>query len=217
MKIYIEQDDVKLSFERAQELDYQTLFKAYQMVTGSDEILEDLSQKEPENTGLVYKIDTKKLAEIEPVNIKAAADKLSAKFSGSTVVSRKPNEKVDADLQCPFCGCAKRWKVPPYFTFMNRPDCQGPIFLSWATGVKGELDDNGFYFRADSPMKFKEQTDEFEDSSRAKVIFDKGMFKLLDIRTEKEVWDNLFDCIENCNVYIQGNIYENKELLEENK
>ena len=46
---------------------------------------------------------------------------------------------------------------------MNCPDCQGSIFLSWATGVKGELDDNGFYFRGDSPMKFKEQTDEFED------------------------------------------------------
>ena len=57
--------------------------------------------------------------------------------------------------------------------------------------------------------------DEFEDSGRAKVIFDKGMFKLLDIRTGKEVWDNLFDCIENCNVYLQGNIYENPELLEE--
>ena len=45
MKIYIEQDDIKLNFERAQGLDYQTLFKAYQMVTGSDEILEDLSQR----------------------------------------------------------------------------------------------------------------------------------------------------------------------------
>ncbi len=56
--------------------------------------------------------------------------------------------------------------------------------------------------------------DEFEDSGTAKIIFDKGMFKLLDIRTEKEVWDNLFDCIENCNVFIQGNIYENQELLE---
>lgn len=56
--------------------------------------------------------------------------------------------------------------------------------------------------------------DEFEDSGRAKIIFDKGMFKLLDIRTEKEVWDNLFDCIENCNVFLQGNIYENKELLD---
>lgn len=163
MKIYIEQDDVKLSFERAQELDYQTLFKAYQIVTGSDEILEDLSRKEPENTGTVFKIDTEKLAEIEPVNIKEAADKLATKFSGSTVVSQKPNEKVDVDLQCPFCGCAKRWKVPSYFTFMSCPDCRGSIFLSWATGVKGELDENGFYFRADSPMKFKEQTDEFED------------------------------------------------------
>ena len=163
MKIYIEQDDVKLSFERAQELDYQTLFKAYQMVTGSDEILEDLSQKEPENAGSVLKIDAEKLAEIDPVNIKATTDKLSAKFSRGTEVSQKPSEKVDVDLQCLFCGCAKRWKVPSYYKFMNCPDCQGSIFLSWATGVKDELDENGFYFKADSPMKFKEQTDEFED------------------------------------------------------
>lgn len=57
--------------------------------------------------------------------------------------------------------------------------------------------------------------DEFEDSGSAKIVFDKGMFKLLDIRTGKEVWNNLFDCIENCNVYLQGNIYENPELLED--
>lgn len=56
--------------------------------------------------------------------------------------------------------------------------------------------------------------DEFEDSGRAKIVFDKGMFKLLDICTEKEVWDNLFDCNENCDIYITGNIYENPELLE---
>ena len=163
MKIYIEQDDIKLSFERVQELDYKTLFKAYQMVTGSDEILEDLSRKEPENAEADLKIEAKKLAEIDPVDIKATKDKLSAKFSRGTEVSQKPSEKVDVDLQCPFCGCAKRWKVPPYFKFMNCPDCQGSIFLSWATGVKDELDENGFYFKADSPMKFKEYTDEFED------------------------------------------------------
>lgn len=57
--------------------------------------------------------------------------------------------------------------------------------------------------------------DEFEDSGRAKVIFDKGMFKLLDICKEKEVWDSLSDCIENCDVFLQGNIYENPEILEE--
>lgn len=57
--------------------------------------------------------------------------------------------------------------------------------------------------------------DGFEDSGRAKIVFKKGMFKLLDVRTGKEVWDNLFDCIENCNVFLQGNIYENPELLED--
>lgn len=56
--------------------------------------------------------------------------------------------------------------------------------------------------------------DGFEDSGTAKIIFDKGMFKLLDVRTGEEVWDNLFDCIENCNIFLQGNIYENPELLE---
>ena len=153
---------MKLSFERAQELDYRTLFKAYQMVTGSDEILEDLSRKKTENTETVLKMDVQNSDEINPVNIKATTEKLSEKFSESTAVSSKPSEKVDVDLQCPFCGCAKRWKVPSYFKFINCPDCQGSIFLSWATGVKGELDENGFYFRADSPMKFKEQADEFE-------------------------------------------------------
>ena len=57
--------------------------------------------------------------------------------------------------------------------------------------------------------------DEFEDSGSAKIVYDKGMFKLLDIRTEKEVWDNLFNCIENCNVFLQGNIFENRELSED--
>ena len=56
--------------------------------------------------------------------------------------------------------------------------------------------------------------DEFEDSGKAKIIFKDGMFKLIDIKTGNEVWNNLFDCIENCNVYLLGNIYENPELLE---
>ena len=59
--------------------------------------------------------------------------------------------------------------------------------------------------------------DGFEDSGSAKIIFDNGMFKLLDIYTEKEVRNNLFDCDENCDIYIQGNIYENPELLEVTK
>ena len=87
------------------------------------------------------------------------------------------------------------------------------VILMQSTGLKDDLDKEIF----EGDVILWTYWDEFEDSGRAKIIFDKGMFKLLDIHTEKEVWDSLSDCIENCNVFLQGNIYENPELLEENE
>lgn len=80
-----------------------------------------------------------------------------------------------------------------------------------STGLRDELGEELF----EGDVILWSYWDEFEDSGRAKIIFDKGIFKLLDIHTEKEVWDSLSDCIENCNVFLQGNIYENRELLED--
>lgn len=85
------------------------------------------------------------------------------------------------------------------------------VILMQSTGLKDESDKELF---VDDVILWT-YWDEFEDSGRAKIVFDKGMFKLLDIRTGKDVWDNLFDCLENCNVYLQGNVHENPELLEE--
>ena len=85
------------------------------------------------------------------------------------------------------------------------------LVIMQSTGLKDEFDKELF----EGDIIEWSYWDEFEDSGTAKIIFDKGMFKLLDVRTEKSVWDNLFDCIENCNVFLQGNIYENRELLEE--
>ena len=87
------------------------------------------------------------------------------------------------------------------------------IHLMQSTGLSDELGKELF----EGDIILWTYWDEFEDSGSAKIVFDKGMFKLLDVRTEKSVWDNLFDCIENCNVFLQGNIYENPELLEDNK
>ncbi|HEM3544413.1 TPA: hypothetical protein U1B45_001627 [Streptococcus suis] len=56
--------------------------------------------------------------------------------------------------------------------------------------------------------------DEWEDSGNARIVYRDGCWKLLDVKTGKEVWDSLFDCLENCSVYLAGNIYENPELME---
>ncbi|RKV84905.1 MAG: hypothetical protein D8H99_41250 [Streptococcus sp.] len=85
------------------------------------------------------------------------------------------------------------------------------VELMQSTGLRDEFDKELF----EGDVIEWSYWDEFEDSGSAKIVFDKGMFKLLDVRTGKEVWNNLFDCIENCNVYLQGNIYENPELLED--
>lgn len=84
------------------------------------------------------------------------------------------------------------------------------IHLMQSTGFEDNLGDVIF----EGDIILWTYWDGFEDSGSAKIIFDNGMFKLLDIYTEKEVWNNLFDCDENCYIYIQGNIYENPELLE---
>lgn len=84
------------------------------------------------------------------------------------------------------------------------------IELMKSTGLKDDLDKEIF----EGDVILWTYWDEFEDSGRAKIIFDKGMFKLLDIHTEKEAWDSLSDCIENCNVFLQGNIYEIPKPLE---
>ena len=86
----------------------------------------------------------------------------------------------------------------------------GDVILMQSTGFLDDLSEEIF----EGDVILWTYWDGFEDSGRAKIIFENGMFKLLNIQTGKEVWNSLFDCIENCNVYLQGNIYENKEMLE---
>lgn len=83
-------------------------------------------------------------------------------------------------------------------------------YLMQSTGLFDEIDDELF----EGDVILWTYWDEFEDEGRAEIVFENGMFKLLDTRSRKEVWDNLFDCIENCNVYLVGDIYQNPGLLE---
>lgn len=45
------------------------------------------------------------------------------------------------------------------------------------------------------------------DSGKSQVVFKDGCWKLLDVKTEEEVWGNLNSCLNNCNVWVEGNKY----------
>ncbi|GGE26459.1 hypothetical protein [Streptococcus himalayensis] len=71
--------------------------------------------------------------------------------------------RVKVDLQCPYCGFCKILKTAPYKKAISCPTCKQPVFLSWATGIEGELDEYGYYFYAYEPFNIRRINKEFED------------------------------------------------------
>lgn len=161
MKLLLEQDDIRLTLEKDGELDFPTLFKAYQIVTGSDEVLEDMRSVDEEEVD-EKESDTNESGREVHLNI---PDNFTEKLEQRRFADRdeKPHkELVDVDLQCPFCGKVKRLKVHEHFNRVFCPECSGCLFLSWATGTRGEVDEEGYYYRACSPMMKKGERDDYE-------------------------------------------------------
>lgn len=70
-------------------------------------------------------------------------------------------ERVKLDLQCPSCGFCKVMRIPVTQRGLKCPECGIKIFLRWATDVKGELDENGFYYHGYEPFEHDEKVRAF--------------------------------------------------------
>lgn len=161
MKLLLEQDDIRLTLEKDGELDFPTLFKAYQIVTGSDEVLEDMRSVDEEEVD-EKESDTNESGREVHLNI---PDNFTEKLEQRRFADRdeKPHkELVDVDLQCPFCGKVKRLKVPAHYNRVFCPECGECLFLSYAAGIRGEVDEDGYYYKACSPMRKKGERDDYE-------------------------------------------------------
>lgn len=71
--------------------------------------------------------------------------------------------RVKVDLQCPFCGFCKMMKTGSHRKGITCPTCKQTVFLAWATGVEGELDNYGYYFHAYEPFNIRKINQEFQD------------------------------------------------------
>lgn len=72
--------------------------------------------------------------------------------------------KVKVDLQCPFCGHCKVVKVGAHRKAITCQSCKQAVFLSWATGIEGEIDEHGYYFHAVEPFNIRKINQEFQDA-----------------------------------------------------
>lgn len=104
------------------------------------------------------------------------------------------------------------------------------VYVEWSDNLSGTevVDDKGILMQSTGlfdtncldelfdgdVIYWKYYDSDWSDSGKAQIIFKNGSWKLLDVKTNEEVWDNLYVCLENCNVFKKGNIYENPELLE---
>lgn len=52
------------------------------------------------------------------------------------------------DLQCDYCGEVEVRIAHPWFRTVRCSACGVKLFVQWASGVRGEFRDDGFYFKA---------------------------------------------------------------------
>lgn len=72
--------------------------------------------------------------------------------------------RVKVDLQCPYCGFCKILKTAPHRKAITCPMCKQSVFLAWASGIEGELDNQGCYFHAYDPFNIRKINQEFQDA-----------------------------------------------------
>ena len=70
------------------------------------------------------------------------------------------SERVKVKLDCAYCGFSGTVRAFPTQNKKQCPKCHELIFLRYATGERGELDKQGYYFHAFEPYGIEEINEE---------------------------------------------------------
>ena len=152
MKVKISTGSITVSVKADHALEFDDLFKIHQLATGGHDHLtiesdnnDDVKSDDNENTNdKSDHVDNTSQETDEP----------------------RPDDVVKVAMACPFCGHTESTQVLRRYSFISCPKCHEKLFLRWAAGTPGKLDEKGFYYKAETKFHSRhedEKPDEFAE------------------------------------------------------
>ena len=146
MKLRISNGDMQLKLDSTEDLEFQDIFKAYNLVM---KLNDSLSVDDGlDNSKSVDDVDSDEPAENNEPLIKPYSH------------SNRTYGDVKVGVECPKCGHIGVQPVKMGFRFVKCQNCLAKLFLSPANGTWGVKDDKGMTYRADSFYRDKFENDE---------------------------------------------------------
>ncbi|VDG23690.1 hypothetical protein [Lactiplantibacillus mudanjiangensis] len=154
MKIAIENESRSISVESNNDLTFEEAIKIHELVTGT-KYLEPVLQKSEHavtviNNGADKDVDKKKEDESDlqdtPENVEHLKTSIAEKWPLNHYGVPVRGDFVDGAIHCPVCNYSGIERVKFGYSFWRCPSCETKLFMGWATGVKGEVDESGCYY-----------------------------------------------------------------------
>lgn len=148
MKIIMENDATGMKMEMNGELTLPQVVKAFNLINGQAERKDpmlDMVDKYAKQNSLNKEIAAAKLQQqFEETNV-AIGSELQY-FEGSDVIKEEEDYKIY--VNCPECRQINTVHTTEKKAGTNCPYCNANLFNRYATGIEGEIDKNGYHYKA---------------------------------------------------------------------
>lgn len=164
MKLKIDGENANLKVTTDNDLSFKQLVMAYSLVTGRDYDEDKITRMEhpvvikddlPDESVVV---DTPETVERLKTSLKEHWPELN--HIGEPV----RGDLVQAKIECPGCGYDRDERVKFGYSYWHCPHCNTKLFMAWATGIRGETDEDGHYYVLNREYHPKWMADDTQES-----------------------------------------------------
>lgn len=188
MKLKLSNDETELKLISNKDLDFEDIFKAYNLVMQRNDTLSVTDDDEPET-------------DIKTSDESVSHSKLINEFDKANHAPVSGYVKVE--VKCPKCGFTGIQTARMGFRFIKCNDCFTKLFLKPANGVWGVKDDKGMTYKAEDLY--------FDKSSNGNDEFAKESDEIVYSTKEEKIPDE-YSSIPEIRAYLNKHHVENADI-----